>query len=179
MYTWYVTREQISCRSRADLPRSAEICRDLPRSAVWAGHRRRGRTHAHAWDAQAARVVGMPRPLPTHACRCGCLDAKPTASTHHPAYFCKQPCSADASQLCGASAQVWHPGRSGRSTTLSAPGEIHLFVGPSDSPCDLVITPCWPAPGSSAQTPPLSAGYHPLVTWLPPLVRVKYPHATS
>ena len=37
---------------------------------------------------------------------CGCLEAKPAASTHHPAYFCKQPCSAEASQLCGASAQV-------------------------------------------------------------------------
>ena len=37
---------------------------------------------------------------------CGCLEAKPSGSTHHPAYFCNQPCSADASQLCGASAQV-------------------------------------------------------------------------
>ena len=25
---------------------------------------------------------------------CGCLEAKPIASTHHPAYFCNQPCSA-------------------------------------------------------------------------------------
>jgi hypothetical protein len=37
---------------------------------------------------------------------CGCLDARPVGSTHHPAYFCNQPCSADASQVCGASTQV-------------------------------------------------------------------------
>ena len=37
---------------------------------------------------------------------CGCLENKPAASTHHPAYFCKQPCSAEPSQLCGASTQV-------------------------------------------------------------------------
>ena len=40
---------------------------------------------------------------------CGCLAARPKASTHHPAYFCKDACSADVSQLCGASEQVCRP----------------------------------------------------------------------
>ena len=55
---------------------------------------------------KCSRACAGSAALYTSGDTCGCLEAKPMASTHHPAYFCNQPCSADASQLCGASAQV-------------------------------------------------------------------------
>ena len=55
---------------------------------------------------KCSRACAGSAALYTSGDTCGCLDAKPSASTHHPAYFCNQPCSADVSQLCGANAQV-------------------------------------------------------------------------
>jgi hypothetical protein len=75
----------------------AELGGNTSTTATWAG--------AMALEKCARACVGSAA-FYTAGDTCGCLEAKPTAATHHPAYFCNLPCSAEAAQLCGASVPV-------------------------------------------------------------------------